>query len=291
MPIKEAVTRIGLVLSIMIFSSGCSTIQQAPKDEPVIKKWSEVKNGKTIDYMTIDGIMVHETDPTKQPLPKIVTPGTPSCGDQVGNAPSDAVVLFDGTAESMQNWTDTKGNPTKWQYVNGVLESVNKAGFIQSKQKFGSCQFHIEWASPATVKGSGQGRGNSGVFIMSNYEVQILDSFNNETYADGQAGALYGRKKPLVNASSGPGQWQTYDILFHRPTFDKDGKLLKRATFTVFHNGVVIHDNETLWGGTDWKGSHSISDYQAHADELPLKLQDHDSPVKFRNIWVRSLAD
>jgi hypothetical protein len=275
----------------MIISTSCSAIQQASQNEPVIKKWTEVKDGKTTEYMTIDGIMVHETDPAKQPIPKIVTPGTPSCGSQGGSAPSDAVVLFDGTSESMQNWTDTKGNPTKWQYVNGVLESVNKAGYIQSKRKFGSCQLHMEWASPATVKGNGQGRGNSGVFLMSNYEVQILDSFDNETYADGQAGALYGRKKPLVNASRGPGQWQTYDILFHRPIFDKDGTVVKRATFTILHNGVLIQDNEALSGGTGWRGSHSISEYQAHADALPLQLQDHHNPVKFRNIWVRPLAD
>ncbi|MHC5214311.1 MAG: ThuA domain-containing protein [Planctomycetota bacterium] len=260
-------------------------------ESPVIKKWTEVdEEGKKIEFMTIDGIMVHEKDPAKQPQPKIVTSGTVSCGEQVGCAPSDAVVLFDGTEESLKNWTDVKGKPTKWKLVDGALESVDKAGYVQSKQKFGSCQLHVEWASPSKVIGNGQGRGNSGVFLMG-YEVQVLDSFKNATYPDGQAGALYGRSKPLVNASRGPGQWQTYDIIFHRPVFDDQGKVLKKATFTVIHNGVLIQDHVMLSGGTGWRGPHSISEYQAHADALPIQLQDHGNPVRFRNIWVRPLED
>ena len=148
----------------------------------------------------------------------------------------------------------------------------------------------MEWASPSKVKGNGQGRGNSGVFLMG-YEVQVLDSFNNETYPDGQAGALYGRKKPLVNASRRPGQWQSYDIIFHRPVFDDSGQVVKKATFTVLHNGVLIQDHLVLSGGTGWRGPHSISEYQVHADALPIQLQDHGNPVRFRNIWVRPLED
>jgi hypothetical protein len=260
-------------------------------ESPVIKKWTEAdEEGMKIEFMTIDGIMVHEKDPAKQPQPKIVTAGAASCDEKVGSAPSDAVVLFDGTEESLKNWTDVKGKPTKWKLVDGALESVDKAGYIQSKQKFGSCQLHVEWASPSKVKGNGQGRGNSGVFLMG-YEVQVLDSFNNETYPDGQAGALYGRKKPLVNASRRPGQWQSYDIIFHRPVFDDSGQVVKKATFTVLHNGVLIQDHLVLSGGTGWRGPHSISEYQVHADALPIQLQDHGNPVRFRNIWVRPLED
>ncbi len=278
-----------VIVSVLAVAAGAA---QHITDEPVIKKWTEKdNNGKNIEYMTIDGIKVHETDETKQPQPKIVTPGQPSRGDQAGSAPSDAVVLFDGTEESMyKNWTDTKGNRTKWKFVNGAMESVKKAGYIQTKEKFGSCQFHIEWASPSEVKGSGQGRGNSGVFLMG-YEIQVLDSYNNKTYPDGQAGAVYGRKKPAVNASRGPGQWQTYDIIFHRPIFDEQGKVVKKGTFTVFHNGVLIHDHYQITGGTSWRGPHSVSEYKPHPDTLPIQLQDHGNPVRFRNIWIRELDD
>lgn len=290
MKLNSVIVRVIAVFTLAVFSSSCSAQPQTEKKEPVIKKWTEVEDGKTVEYMTIDGIMVHETDPEKQPQPPIVTPGEPSCDSKVGTAPSDAVVLFDGTEESMKNWTDTNGGKTKWKFVNGAMESVKKAGFIQTKEAFGSCQLHVEWAAPSTVKGSGQGRGNSGVFLMG-YEVQVLDSFGNTTYPDGQASALYGRSKPLVNASRGPGQWQTYDIIFHRPVFDKDGNVIKKATFTVLHNGVLVQDHVALTGGTGWRGPHSISEYQPHADALPIQLQDHGNPVRFRNIWVRPLED
>ncbi|MGC6425714.1 MAG: 3-keto-disaccharide hydrolase [Akkermansiaceae bacterium] len=247
----------------------------------------EDAKGRKSTYMYIDGIKVHETDTTKQPLPPVVTPGKTAA-----DAPSDAIVLFDGTVESFQkNWTNTKGGASKWKVVNGAMESVRGAGYVQTKEKFGSCQLHIEWASPSTVKGKGQGRGNSGVFLMGNYEIQVLDSFENQTYADGQAGALYGRKKPLVNASRKPGEWQTYDIIFHRPLFDQEGKVTRRATFTVLHNGVLIQDHTILSGGTGWNGPHAATEYKAHPDRLPLKMQDHGNPVRFRNIWVRPLKD
>jgi hypothetical protein len=286
-------TIVGLfvVLSLTMVLAGCASEQKSEYTEPVIKTWTKIVDDKNVNYMTIDGVMVHEKDPAKQPLPKIITPGTPSCGEKAGTAPSDAVVLFDGTADSMKNWTNTKGNKTKWKLVDGALECVKRSGYIQSKEKFGSCQLHIEWATPVNVKGSGQGRGNSGVFLMGVYEVQVLDSFNNITYADGQAGALYGRNKPEANSSRGPGQWQIYDIIFHRPIFNKAGEVVKRATFTALHNGVLIQDHYVLSGGTGWGGPHAATEYAAHEDKLPIRLQNHGNPVRFRNIWVRPLED
>ena len=250
------------------------------------------EKGKDASVMWIDGMMVHETDPSKQPPPPVVTPGTCSTQDKPGTPPSDAIVLFDGTEESMKNnWTDKQGKPSRWKFVDGVLESVKKAGYIRTRQEFGSCQLHVEWAAPSTVERNGQGRGNSGVLLMGHYEVQVLDSFDNSTYPDGQAGALYGRSKPLVNASRKPGEWQCYDIIFHRPLFDDQGKVVKRATFTVLHNGVLIQDHVVLSGATAWRSPHSVGDYKAHRDKGPLRLQDHDSPVRYRNIWIRELED
>jgi hypothetical protein len=242
-----------------------------------------------VAYMTIDGVMVHETDPAKQPQPAIVTPGTASTQDKPGQAPSDAVVLFDGTG--LDSWTSTKaGEATRWRVRKGAMMPALSSGMIQSKQEFGSCQLHLEFATPKRVKGEGQGRGNSGVFLMGMYEVQILDSYENTTYPDGQAAALYGRGKPLVNASRKPGEWQSYDIIFHRPIFE-DGKVVKRATFTVLHNGVVVQDHLVLSGGTGWRGSHAATHYEPHGDKGPIQLQDHGNPVLFRNLWVRELQD
>ena len=159
-------------------------------------------DGKDVLYMYIDGVKVHEIDPTKQPFPPIVTPGEPPA---FVAAPSDAIVLFDGTEKALtENWTDTKGKPSGWKVVDGALESVKTAGYIQTKQNFGSCQLHVEWASPANVQGEGQGRGNSGVFLMNTYEVQVLDSYDNPTYADGQAGALYGRRNRSSTSAASP---------------------------------------------------------------------------------------
>lgn len=259
---------------------------------PVITTETRMNDeGKPVAYMYIDGIKVHEIDAAKQPLPPVVTPGTCSTPDQPGQAPSDAIILFDGSAASLENWTDDKGGPTQWVLVDGALESVKKAGYAITKQTFGSCQLHLEWATPATVKGDGQGRGNSGVFLQGRYEVQVLDSYDNVTYADGQAGALYGRSKPLVNASRKPGEWQTYDIVFHRPQFNEQGRVVRRATFTVFHNGVLIQDHLVLSGGTGWNGPHAATNYSPHPDRLPISLQDHGNPVRYRNIWVRELDD
>jgi Domain of Unknown Function (DUF1080) len=278
------------VLTLAIL--GSFALGASPEDltKPVITTATKKgDDGKDVLYMYIDGVKVHELDPSKAPLPPVVIPGEPPAFTA---APSDAIVLFDGSEKALaENWTDTQGNPSGWKVVDGALESVKKAGYIQTKQKFGSCQLHIEWAAPTTVEGDGQKRGNSGVFLMGTYEVQVLDSFENPTYADGQAGALYGRKKPLVNVCRKPGEWQSYDIIFHRPRFDESGKLTRRATFTVLHNGVLVQDHTVLTGGTGWMGPHAASEYKAHADKLPFSLQDHGNPVRFRNVWIRELED
>ena len=254
--------------------AGCSSQQAAEKGEKL--QYVETDTGRWL---------IHDVN---RPAPKVILPGTGSTPGEAGEAPSDAVVLFDGT--DLSEWTDTKGDPTKWIVRDGYMEPVKGSGYIQSKRKFGSCQLHVEFATPSTVRGSSQGRGNSGVFLMANYEVQVLDSYDNKTYSDGQCAALYGRVVPLVNACRKPGEWQSYDIIFHRPIF-KGKKVVKNATFTVFQNDVLVHDNVELVGGTGWRGQHAISDYEPHGDKLPITLQDHGNPVRFRNIWIRELAD
>lgn len=268
----------------------CGAIQAADQDfsKPVVVTETRTENGKPVEYKFIDGIKVHETDYTKQPAPPVVTPGP----FQETPAPAGATVLFDGSEASFQkNWSAMNGEPSKWVLVNGAMESVKKAGYIRTRQEFGSCKVHLEFATPAQVQGSGQGRGNSGVFLMGQYEVQVLDSYENDTYPDGQCGALYGRAKPLVNACRKPGEWQSYDIEFHRPLFDAQGKVTRRAVFTVRHNGILIHDQRELSGGTGWRGPHSISEYAAHGDKGPLSFQDHGNPVRYRNVWIQEIAD
>ena len=220
-------------------------------------------------------------DPSRQ-KPRIITPG--SCD---AAPPSDAIVLFDGT--DLSAWKSLKkgGGEAKWKVQDGYMEVTHKAGSIQTRQAFGSCQLHVEWRTPDVVKGKGQGRGNSGVFLMEKYEVQVLDSYDNVTYADGQAGAIYGQKPPLVNVCRKPGQWQSYDIIFHAPKFDGD-KVVKPATITVFQNGVLIQYHWVIKGTSFWR---KRADYEPHADKLPIQLQDHGNPTRFRNIWIRSLED
>ena len=287
-----------VIIAAVLFNSYSAVVADkacCKDDKPVEKRWTETVNGKTVKYMTIDGIMVHEADTSKQPLPPIVTPGTASTQEKAGGVPSDAIVLFDGTKESMDKWRGTrpKHPNNDWKLLDdGSMEVVRQAGSIKTREGFGSCQLHIEWMSPSPAKGEGQGRGNSGVFLMDNYEVQILDSYNDisPTYADGQAGALYGRKKPDFNACRKPGEWQTYDILFTRPLFDEEGNVTRRAEMIVMHNGIFIQ-NTTLYGGTGWDGPHAATDYKAHGDKLPIQLQSHGSPVRYRNIWIRPLED
>jgi hypothetical protein len=222
----------------------------------------------------------------ERPQPPIVDPGTASTQDQPVRPPSDATVLFDG--KDLSRWRSAKDEPAKWKVENGYMETVKGSGYIHTAQGFGDCQLHVEWRTPTPPVGESQGRGNSGVYIMGKYEIQVLDSYQNKTYPDGQAGAVYGQYPPLVNASRPPGEWQTYDIVFHRPRFDKDGKLLRPARVTVLHNGVLVQDNVELTGPSDHM---KRPPYAAHPDKLPIMLQDHANPVRFRNIWIRELPE
>ena len=221
---------------------------------------------------------IHDTSRTR---PAVVNPGPPTAP---ARPPSDATVLFDGT--DLSQWRSADGQPARWKVENGYMEVIARAGGIETIRAFGDCQLHVEWASPATVAGSGQNRGNSGVFLMRMYEVQVLDSYENTTYPDGQAAAIYGQYPPLANASRAPGEWQSYDIVFRRPRFNERGELVQPARITVVHNGVLVHDAVALTGPTAHRRR---PPYSAHADRLPLSLQDHASPVRFRNIWVRDL--
>jgi hypothetical protein len=206
-------------------------------------------------------------------------------GEEPRNPPSDAIVLFDGKDLSM--WQQGNGQPAKWKVENGTMEVVKGGGSIVTTQPFGDCQLHIEWASPASGTGSDQNRGNSGIKFMERYELQVLDSYENITYADGQAGAIYGQYPPLVNVSKKPGEWQTYDVIFRRPIFDDQGTVTRPASMTVFHNGVVVQDHSEILGGT----SGASRGYRKHADKLPMQLQDHSHPVRYRNIWIRELPE
>ena len=200
-------------------------------------------------------------------------------------APAGAIVLFDG--KDLSWWETWDGTPAGWRVADGAMEVVKGSGGIQTRVGFGDVRLHIEWASPKPAVGTGQDRGNSGVFLMGRYEVQVLDSYGNDTYADGQAAALYGQFPPRVNVSRAPGEWQSYDIEFRRPRFDSTGVVRAPARVTVRHNGVLVHDAVALLGPT----SNGRRDpYVMHADQLPISLQDHGHPVRFRNIWVQPLA-
>ena len=231
------------------------------------------------DSPLLPGGKWHVHDPNR-PQPAIVTPG-----ESVGKAPSDAIVLFDG--KDLSNWRDAKGQPSKWTVENGEMVVTPKTGFIFTKQEFGDVQLHLEWCEPVPTSGTGQGRGNSGVFMMGKYEIQVLDCFNNKTYPDGQTAALYGMHPPQVNACRPPGQWQTYDIVFTAPRFDSEGKLLTPGYATVFQNGVLVQNHADFLG---LSGHRNILGYKAHAPTGPIALQDHGNPIRFRNIWVRPLV-
>jgi Domain of Unknown Function (DUF1080)/Domain of unknown function (DUF3471) len=201
-------------------------------------------------------------------------------------APPDAVVLFDGTG--LAQWRNADGGPAKWVIKDGAIESVPGSGYLYSARGFGDVQLHVEWATPVPPKGESQGRGNSGVYLMGLYEVQVLDSYQNDTYPDGQAAAIYGQYPPLVNACRPPGEWQTYDIVFRRPRFRPEGSLIQPARVTVLHNGILVQDDVEPWGPTAWL---QHLPYTAHPDKLPLAFQDHGNPVRYRNIWLRELPE
>jgi 3-keto-disaccharide hydrolase len=220
-----------------------------------------------------------------RPLPPIVDPGTASTQEAPGRAPSDAVVLFDG--KDLSKWVDKDGKPAQWKVENGYMEVVAKTGNISSRDAFGDCQLHVEFAEPSPGKGESQERGNSGVFLMGLYEIQVLDSYENKTYADGQASAVYGQYPPLVNASRPPAQWQSYDIIFHGPRFN-GSKLLRPARVTILHNGVLVQDNVELTGPT---AHGERPPYKPGPDKGPLQLQDHGDALRYRNIWIRELHE
>ena len=213
----------------------------------------------------------------------LVTPGVSNT-----DAPSDATILYNGNGLGAFQKKD--GSAAGWKIdADGAVTDIKGAGDLITKEAFGNCQLHLEFREPAEVKGSGQARGNSGVYIMGKYEIQVLDSYNNSTYSNGQAGAVYKQHVPLVNASRKPGEWQAYDIVFTAPVFKENGDLESPARVTVIHNGVLIQNNVTILGPTDWVMKPV---YKKHAAKLPLMLQDHGddgNPISYRNIWIRNL--
>ena len=224
---------------------------------------------------------VHDGD---RPQPRVVTPGTTF--SHSAPAPGDAKILFDG--RDLAHWTGS-GGKAGWKVENGYMEVVPGKGSIRTKERFADFQLHLEFATPSTIDGESQGRGNSGVLFNGIYEVQVLDSFQNPTYPDGQAGALYGQSPPLVNASKPPGSWQSYDIIFESPRWDENGKIKKKAAVTVIHNGVVLHHRKEYTGDTPHQRNGSYD--KPHDPEVFIQLQDHNNPMRFRNIWIRSLGE
>ncbi|HWB01806.1 MAG TPA: DUF1080 domain-containing protein [Verrucomicrobiales bacterium] len=222
-----------------------------------------------------------------RPQPPLVTPGTPSTQEKPGKPPSDAVILFDGTEASLAKWEADKitAEPTKWVVKDGAMQCVPGSGYVRTIQQFGDCQLHVEWAAPAKPEGKSQGRGNSGIFLMGQVEVQVLDNFKNPTYADGFAGSVYGVNPPHANALRAPGEWQIYDIIFRRPIY-KDTKIVDPGRLTVTMNGVVVQDSTPLEGGGGHMGRSKDHPFPPKG---PLKLQDHGNPVRYRNIWYRPL--
>jgi hypothetical protein len=219
---------------------------------------------------------VHDS---RRPPPPVVRPAS-----FVSSPPPDDAVVLLGPGHDLSAWQMNDGTPVSWAFSEGVLQSGK--GNIRTRAEFTDIQLHLEFATPSEVKGSGQGRGNSGVYLGGSFEIQVLDSFENPTYADGQAAAMYGQHPPLVNASRGPGEWQSYDIAFMAPRFAADGTLSAPAVVTVFHNGVLVHHARPFWGPTEYR---KIGPYVPSTARGPLRLQDHENPVRFRNIWLREL--
>ena len=214
-----------------------------------------------------------------EPVPQVINPGDHS------TPPSDAIILFDG--RDLSQWIKAGTDElAHWQINPDGSMTVQKGGGIETKEEFGSVQLHIEWRAPEEVKGNGQGRGNSGVYFQKVYEVQVLDSYNNRTYSNGQAASIYKQSIPLVNATRPPGEWQTYDIIFNEPQYDQQGKRLKKGSLTVFHNGVLVQNNVEILGTTVYRGQPQLRDVKT---PKRLYLQDHENPVSYRNIWLRKL--
>ena len=243
-----------------------------------MKHPSSVKS--VLSFLIAGGILaslpgLRAEDKPKEQEPKVVNPGP------VGGPPSDALVLFDG--KDLAKWQGTGGGAAKWVVADGVA-TVNGTGSIRTLEEFGDVQLHVEWATPAEVKGDGQGRGNSGIYLQGRYEIQVLDSWNNPTYFNGQAGSFYGNFAPLVNASRKPGEWQAYEIIFHAPKPGEDGKSVQPGSFTVLHNGVLVQDHVPVKGEAT-----TAAEFKGKGATGPLILQDHGNPVRYRNIWIRRL--
>ena len=262
------------LMAALICASLATLVPTAFADEPI---------GYT-DTPMLPGTPWHVHDPNR-PRPRVVTPAATFSHN--APAPSDAIVLFDG--KDLSQWENGKGQPAQWKVANGYMEVAKGKGDIHTKDEFSDFQLHIEFATPAKVQSNSQGRGNSGVFLLGVYEVQVLDTYDNLTYPDGQCGAMYGQSPPLVNACKKPGEWQTYDIIFEAPRWDASGKLIKKAALTLIQNGVVLHNRKDYLGPT---GHKQLGTYEnTKVSRGPIKLQDHGNPMHFRNIWIRNLGE
>jgi hypothetical protein len=278
---KTFLSRIGVLALLMGVCGLAVTAQDAPQKEDKIDGFRNTP--------IVPGTTWHLHDPDR-PQPRVVTPGTTF--SQNAPAPSDAEVLFSG--KDLSKWQTKRGQDATWKVQDGYVET-GRGGGIRTRGQWADFQLHVEWAAPTPPKGTGQGRGNSGVLINGMYEVQVLDSYQSKTYPDGQAAAIYGQSPPLVNASLPPGEWQTYDIIFESPRWDDKDELVKKAIVTVVHNGLVVQNHVELTGMTDgltsevpWK---SLAKYpRPHPPEVFIALQDHNNPVRFRNIWIRELG-
>jgi len=248
---------------------------------------ADAADAKNLGYTNtpfIPGTPWHVHDGTR-PQPRIVTPA--ETFSHLAPPPGDAIVLFDG--KDLAQWQLGSGAAAPWKVENGYMEVAPKSGSIRTKDQFADFQLHLEFATPAKVEGSSQGRGNSGILFNGIYEVQVLDSYDNKTYPDGQCGALYGQTPPLLNASKKPGEWQSYDIIFESPRWGDDRKIAKKANVTVIHNGVVLHHKREYQGNTPHQNNGNYD--QPHVPEVYIELQDHNNPMRFRNIWLRKLGE
>jgi hypothetical protein len=277
---------------------GCLLLVSTTLTSPRLFAQTNARPEKQAEYIDgfrdtpmLPGTKWHLHDPDR-PQPPVVTPG--ATFSQEAGAPSDAEGLFDG--KDLSKWQNNRGEPATWTMKDGYVETAARGGGIRTRNKWADFQLHVEWATPNPPRGTGQGRGNSGICINGMYEVQVLDSYQTKTYPDGQAGSIYGQSPPLVNASKPPGEWQTYDIIFESPRWNATGDLVRKACITVLHNGIVVQNHYEFVGSTDgisaavpWK---TLSKYVGpHPPEVFVELQDHNNPVRYRNIWIRKLGE